>query len=266
MIKIFLPIILAFFFLIEIFFPSYYFSQNEKFEFEKSFLKDTISISVNLKNEFFQKEYLMPNGKYIDEKNNNYISNYIPPQIYSLSKDFSNRIDSNILLASWIVLSNWGQYSAYNNPFGIDFKDVKKVIPSFPNTSLVLTKKDVLIKNDSSIFYQKSFYKMASFSSLKESFDVYSQIYNFLILDDSVKNVINKISVDLNKKNINRYKNIVDTNKIRLYQKDTISLNDSNFVIKSNKINEYNKIYIPVLLLLVFVIVIMYQIRYDKSV
>lgn len=250
--------ILIILFLYEVLFPFTYYTKVEN----KEYLKQSWmpKHSIELQSEFYQKSYLMPNGKYVDVADTVYSQGIIPVNIIAIAKktDSLNYVD---LLSRWAVYSNWGIYSFGNNPFGLEFNDVKQTI-NIPNTAVVLTKKYKWTTTKDSSYYKLSFVKLASFESMEEGFKTYNTLIqnNKLQPTDKENMAINKVKDDL--LNEKKFKDKTDTMKVNFFKADTVSVSDSIYIVTMKDNVDYTKHYLPNVLLLGFIFFIL--IKYKK--
>lgn len=250
-------LILAILFLWELIFPINLYKKNEKFVFNKNYLEQKVQTDFKINPYFYQKEYLMPNGKYVGELTQGYKEGVIPAPIHQIFEKYSNK---NQMISMWIVLSNWGLYSYGNNPWGLELNSVKTIMPTFPNTSVVLTKKYKYITTKDSSFYQKTFVKLASFSSLEEGAEIFSKLYaSGIYAEGQLIETFNKVETNIDK--IKNVKETIDSNKVKLFKSDTISVNDSVFVVTKKDITDYQKIYVPNILLIGYLFYLFFNLK-----
>jgi hypothetical protein len=248
-------IILIILFLYELIFPFNYYTKKENTEYLKHQWQK--NYSVEIPNQLYQKSYLMPNGKYVDVTDSSYTSGIIPVSIRTIAKKFDN---PNMLMAQWAINSNWGQYSFGNNPFGIEYNDVKQLI-NIPSTATVLTKKYKWVTTKDSSFYKLSFVKLASFESIEESFKTYNTLINTgKIIPTELENQTSQKIKDLIISD-KKFKEKMDTMKVNFFKSDTISIGDSIYIISMKGDVLYTKHYLPNFLLIGFIFYILIKYR-----
>lgn len=222
-------------------------------------------VDFNVNKLFYEKNYLMSNGKYVSEKSPGYIIGVVPEEILQLAEKYStDKLPKIYIIAKWAIISNWGEYSMGNNPFFISYNDTKKIINDFPKTSIILANYKNWDPKDST--YKTYFTKIASFPNLDECFDVYTKLnpgisennrndlyYQSL---DSLKNILNNKKV---------FKSTIDTTKLVLFGHDTITVNDTTKVYSYYEVESYNKVFIPNYLLLSILILFLYKIYINEK-
>lgn len=249
---------------LEFMFPLKYYKKTEKYSFEKTYLEQKVNTdSIQINSRFYQKEYLMPNGKYVAELSLGYKEGVVPASMKQLVEKYAPQ-NKNQVLAMWVVLSNWGLYSYGNNPWGLELNSVKSIIPSFPNTSVVLTKKYKFITTKDSSFYQKTFVKLASFSNMEESTDAFLKLYTSGIYNES-KLIENFNQMESKISKMQNRKEVLDSNKIKLFKRDTITVNDSTFIVEKKDTINYDSVYIPNPLLIAFFVYIFIKLKVIKN-